>query len=326
MRIFSLFLLLSFALVSCDEDFDITREWKDVPIVYAILSPQDSIHYVRLEKAFLDPKKNALEMALEPDSLYYKNATVAILDLSDGRTYQLTRIDGNEEGKPREEGPFAQAPNVLFAISNDVLRVEPGRSYRLIIERGDGKPQITSTTQVVPTFSIFQPRPDLNTRILYNSIIRITWDQKPEIPVFDVWMDFEYIEVPKGQSAPQTRKKLSWQVGSRVTSDRVSFNGELFHRMLADRIKVDPSVDRYASDVTFRVVGAGQELYDYIKVFIANSGITGTQEIPKYTNLSDGFGIFSSRSRMRNGNIRLDPVTIELIRDSELTKDLGFKG
>jgi hypothetical protein len=326
MRSTLILLLFSIGFIACNEDFDITREWKDVPIVYAILSPQDSIHYVRLEKAFLDPKKDALQMALEPDSLYYKNATVRLQDLSDGRTYTLTKIDGNEEGKPREEGVFAQAPNVLYAISNDILKVEPGRSYRLVIERPDNAPVIAATTKTMPTFSIFQPRADLNMRILYNSVVRVTWDPKPEIPVFDVWMDFEYIEVPKGQSGPQTRKKLSWQVGSRVTSDRVSFAGELFHRMLADRIQVDPTVDRYASNVAFRVIGAGPELYDYIKVFIANSGITGTQEIPKYTNLSEGFGIFSSRSRMINSNIRLDPVTVELIQDGDFTRQLGFKG
>jgi hypothetical protein len=318
--------LVLLSMAGCSEDFDVTREWKDVPIVYGILSAQDSIHYIRLEKAFLDPKRNAIEVAQIADSLYYANATVRLQDLSDNRMYTLRRIDGNEEGKPREEGVFAQSPNWLYAIEQSAINIRPGRQYRLIIERGDDKPVVEAQTRIVPEFVIVQPRPNLLTRIIYTTLYRISWEAHQDIAAYDVWVDFKYREVPKGQSGNGDLKVVSWQVGSRITGGVTTFNGELFHRMLAERIAVDPNVDRFVETMDFRVIGAGREFYDYIRVFIANAGITGTQEIPRYTNLSEGFGIFSSRSRMVNAGVRPNPETIELIRNGEYTKNLGFKG
>lgn len=60
-----LLLLLPFGLFlsACANDFDVTAPWKEIPVVYGILSPQDSAHYIRVEKAFVDPEKSALEIA-----------------------------------------------------------------------------------------------------------------------------------------------------------------------------------------------------------------------------------------------------------------------
>ena len=44
--------LLTF-LASCDNDLEITSDWKDIPVVYGILNSQDSVNYVKLNKAFL---------------------------------------------------------------------------------------------------------------------------------------------------------------------------------------------------------------------------------------------------------------------------------
>jgi hypothetical protein len=326
MRFIPILITLILFLGSCNEDFDVTKEWKDIPIVYGILSAQDTVHYIRLEKAFLDPKKNAIELAKIPDSLYYKNATVKIQDMSDSRIYNLQKVDGNLEGKPKEEGVFAQSPNTLYKISANELQIQPNQSYRLIIERDDNKPIITATTRIIPNFNIFQPlMAGGNMRIVYDNTVRIVWEKKPEIQVVDVLMDFHYFETPKGQPNLKDPKTITWQIQSRVSSDRISFVGEQFYRVLADRMKADPTVDRYFSHIDIKIIGVGDELYNYIKVFIANSGITGTQEIPKYTNLSDGFGIFSSRNYMKKGDMILTPESLFLLRTGEFTSHLGFK-
>ncbi|HND88774.1 MAG TPA: hypothetical protein PK971_10630, partial [Saprospiraceae bacterium] len=80
----------------CKNDFEVAAPWKEVPVVYAILSPDDTAHYVRVEKAFLDPQKGATEIAQIPDSLYYpENAITVYLERdSDKKRFQMTRVDG----------------------------------------------------------------------------------------------------------------------------------------------------------------------------------------------------------------------------------------
>ena len=62
MRIRSAF-LVGFLVVlffsSCETDVVLEGEWKDIPVVYAFLSIQDTAHYVRVEKAFLQPGGDA---------------------------------------------------------------------------------------------------------------------------------------------------------------------------------------------------------------------------------------------------------------------------
>ena len=55
-------------IASCDNDLDIIAEWKDISVVYGILNAQDSVHYVKLNKAFLG-QGDVYDMAQEFDSL-----------------------------------------------------------------------------------------------------------------------------------------------------------------------------------------------------------------------------------------------------------------
>jgi hypothetical protein len=61
-----LFLLL----VSCSTDFDINETWKDTTIVYGIVNQNDSITYIKVNKAFLGDG-DALMMAQIRDSNEY---------------------------------------------------------------------------------------------------------------------------------------------------------------------------------------------------------------------------------------------------------------
>ena len=63
---------------SCSNDFDLVDTWKDIPIVYGLLNVNDSVQYIRVEKAFLDEETSALVIAQEPDSLYYGNISVEL--------------------------------------------------------------------------------------------------------------------------------------------------------------------------------------------------------------------------------------------------------
>ena len=52
----------------CSNDIDLTSEWKDIPVVYGLLSKSDTANYIRVEKAFIDNEKSALDLAQIPDS------------------------------------------------------------------------------------------------------------------------------------------------------------------------------------------------------------------------------------------------------------------
>ena len=153
--------VLALILSQCSNDFDVTADWKEIPVVYAFLNPKDSAHYIRVEKAFLDPETSAYTIADIADSLYYPADAIAVFieKTSSGQRFQLTRVDGNLEGYVRDTGIFAHAPNWLYklkpAAGNPVIL--PGEKYRLVIQRADGKPDVTASTTVPDNFIIGTP-------------------------------------------------------------------------------------------------------------------------------------------------------------------------
>jgi hypothetical protein len=62
---------------SCKTDFDLNEKWKETPVVFGLLDKGDSVHYVKISKAFLG-EGNAITMAGIYDSLYYKPSDLVV--------------------------------------------------------------------------------------------------------------------------------------------------------------------------------------------------------------------------------------------------------
>ena len=70
---------------SCSKDLNINDDWKEIMVVYGLLNPNDSVHYVKITKAFLGPG-NALQYATIPDSSNFGGKIRVRLDEYDGTT------------------------------------------------------------------------------------------------------------------------------------------------------------------------------------------------------------------------------------------------
>ena len=66
--ILSAFLFLFFT--SCKNDLKLNAPYKEFPSIYAVLTPQDAIHIIRINKVFLG-EGDANKMAQVSDSLNY---------------------------------------------------------------------------------------------------------------------------------------------------------------------------------------------------------------------------------------------------------------
>ena len=72
------------------------------------------------------------------------------------------------------------------------------------------------------------------------------------------------------------------------------------------------------------VVSGGTEILDFVNVSSANLGITSTQDVPSYTNIPEGRGIFSSRYTTELNTITLSNQTIDSLVNGSLTSQLNF--
>ena len=68
-----------------------------------------------------------------------------------------------------------------------------------------------------------------------------------------------------------------------------------FFQFIGGNVPATPNVKKFES-IEMVITAAGQEMADFLQVSQANLGITSTAQVPSYSNLSEGKGIFSSRS------------------------------
>ncbi len=95
---------------------------------------QDTAHYVRIQKAFLDENKSAVELAKIADSSFYNSLNVVMKEVSNGtviNTIPLTRVDMNLEGFTKADGTFFTSPNYGYKFK---FPLNSGSEYRLVIE------------------------------------------------------------------------------------------------------------------------------------------------------------------------------------------------
>lgn len=316
---------------SCDNTLDPFEPARDIPVVYGFLSVQDTAHYIRVEKAFLDEERSAFEIAQIPDSIYYSNITVQLEDVADGEIYTLERVAGENEGYPREMGVFASEPNYLYKIKlegDDQLQAD--RQYRLILDRGGNLPLVTATTRTIGDVSVRQPNSNF-VRLVMTSTINLRWEYPEQARLFDIFVRFVYLE--ENADGQLEEKVFLWKVASAEKTEEGSIDAQKqidlsgFYEALGNELESGPQRTIPQEDyMGFQINAFGFELAEYLELFNVNSGLTSAEVLPVYTNLEgdQALGIFSSRFSLEDNSFEINAASLDSLRNGRFTSDLGF--
>jgi hypothetical protein len=319
------FCVLTFLFTSCDNELVVTDEWKDIPVVWGLLNKSDTAHYIRVEKAFLDPTTSALDIARIPDSLYYETATVSLKRVNTDQVFTLQRVNGDLEGYPREGGIFAETPNYLYKIKANVINLVVGESYQFILDRGDGTPPVTAETIILPKPVLRNPNPGSLLTFKRNSLFTFMWNEMPDAGIFDIKLKFHYSERTPATGNQFFPKEFEWSVVRNLETREYKMDGVDFYNTVKSKIQADIEATRHFDSLDIIVWAGGKELATFIKITQANTGITSTQDIPEYTNLSEGVGIFSSRNVSYYTGFQLSNQSLDSLKNSSITKTLNFQ-
>jgi len=326
-------------LAACSNDFDVTAEWKEVPVIYAVLSPTDTAHYIRVEKAFLDPIKGAPEVAKIADSLYYpENAIkVFLIRVRNNDRMALIRVDGVREGIVRKPGKFAESPNWLYKlpITNNG-KINAGESYRIEIERADGKPKVTAKTQIPKDVNFVLPNPAQFPRIMSfkdSSGVDLNWRTDTFGLFSNVFLKIKYQEQDANGSVV-ARRTIVWNpVRNLRRTDiagpnfvaKTTLLQSAFFKFLTDSIPVIGNGRfRYFEQGELILESGGYEIGQLLDVLATATGLTGAEVVPTFSNISEGYGIFTGKNVTVLTNIKFSPETIETMNKNPFTRPLGF--
>ncbi|HKR05493.1 MAG TPA: hypothetical protein VJY62_12735 [Bacteroidia bacterium] len=327
------YILIITVFTTCKTDFDVTAPYKETMIVYGLLNASDTIHWVRINKAFLGDG-NAYTMAQQPDSINYPD----ILDVkmeqinSSGsvlKTLYLTR----DSSIPKEPGTFATTPNILYRTNGNEKLVQES-DYRLVIYNRETGKTVTAETNVVDSIFMTTPNPYVNPPFQVNwyqgqSYI-IRYNSVPEGIDYQLTIRFHYDEVNLSNQSDIQPKQIDWVLPEQLVLENNDESQHLtqtvskddFYNFVKQNVSPNPSVERRIGTLDFIFTVASNEFYTYIQVNKPPTGVN--QNIPQYTNIDEGLGIFSSRLKQYFRNFEMNPISKDSLIEGSITGDLQF--
>ncbi len=343
-------LAVLFFLGSCKEDFDVAAPYKDITVVYSILNKKDTAHYIRIQKAFLDQNKSAIEMAKVPDSSFYNNLTVTVQEIKGTAitTIPLQLVDLNTEGYPKDAPSsqgFFTAPNYAYKFKNTI---SADANYRLLIQNNNtGRIDSSELLAIVNSDSVKNTLGNfyLNTDV-YNSAYVIAFSKT--LPAYTYKINglnpkngklleghliFHYVD-SNMNTGEMVKKSVDYLFANDAQEPNSQFKLEVqnrqFYSFLRDAMGDAPvNIARLMDSCDLIVYAGSNELYQYQQVVLGQSGgLTSEQIRPNYTNMrgSNVLGVIGSRAILRFNNIGIEKVTMDSLKANELTVPLNIKG
>jgi len=288
---------------ACKTDFEVNAPWKDITVVYGLLNQNDSIHYIKVNRAFLG-EENAEVMALERDSSEYDTTAITVTieekTSSNAQTYTLNPVQDSNKALGTFYGPI----QTLYYFNEPNL--DPASDYKLVIKKNETGEVVTASTPLVQNFKFSntsfwnaaKPKVPFFHNGVYKSFSHSKWKSAVNGRRYQLKVTFHYYEKPAGQSGPLTHKTLDWlfpivKAPDLDGGDEIGtvIEGEDFYKYVANKLEpvsVSNNVDRCIGSLDFKVSVGGEDLNTYLDVNEPSTGIV--QERPEYTNVFDGNG------------------------------------
>jgi len=303
--LYGLLLFITIGFVSCETDVDINADYEDMTIVYGVVDPADTNHYIKINKSFLGDV-SALDLAADASNFDYDAGELDVTIEADGNTQTLTRVT-NEI--PKDEGTFDNNTNVLYKFTGPI---DIYKTYKLKIYNAELDKEITSETKIVGNTIVSAPSKNSKFNFwngsgdYYNKTFSITTGS--DVGRVEAFLVFNYsnvFTVASGKPSEQMRVLMPLGVERTTTSLgneslEWSLKGETFFDNVSAGVPSYSGIadfsHRSLEMITLEFFVVGTELSTYMEVNAPSTSVN--QDKPGYTNITNGLGILSSSNRI----------------------------
>ena len=310
-------LLLGFS--SCNEDIDYSGDFEETAIVYGLLNQADSIHYIKVTRAF-GGSNNSIEVAQIADSSYFKYIDVVVDEVINNVVTRSWTLDDTLLLN-KEEGVFYSPEQKVYyfktATANPLVTTA---TYKLRATINNGEFIVKGETKLIEDMSITNPNINAAFTWGYTAATNVYNNSTVEInpgtsQILDSRIKVFFNEYFNGVPV---EKSFTWKLGelsgSQIGATSASFyaSGKTFFELMRDNVTNDPTITkRELSRIQLIVTGGSEDLNKYILLNKPSSGLA--QNKPTFTNLSasDGrrvVGLFSARNTIIQEKPEWKPV------------------
>lgn len=303
-------LISIFSFLSCETDFDVTAEWEDITIVYGLLSQNDSVHQIKVNKAFLGDG-NLIEYAgIEDSSIYDSDITVKLQELDDNGVRREFGLDTTVIHN-KEEGVFYHPDQVIYTTGKDnKVFLDDDYTYRVEIYIPSKDKTVWATTELVNDFDIHKPRLNSLTQPTIHfpnneSTREILWSTAENGRRYQLKI---YFHIREHLAGGETRNRtLTWETFDVQRSKdidggnsmMITFPNNRFYEFATENVPYEDEEKeaqvniRDAQSLVFEISVASDIFDTYMEIYEPSTSII--QYRPEFTNIENGMGLFASR-------------------------------
>ena len=344
------------ALVGCSEKIKVAAPYKNITIIYGLLDQQDTAHYVRIQKAFLDNNKSALDMAKAADSNFFRSMNVVVKrykafgatnTLRD--TIHLDKVDLNLEGYPKQPGVFFQSPNYAYKFKN---YLDPQYFYRIVVTNLETGEIDSANAPVINDLdaSVFSV-PILDDSVINKEGMNFVmpkkyfellgtyvnpanynfYGQTSPVAVAQAIIRFNWWDSTAG--TPRKPGSYDYNAGYFPMTQTPAFiykieNQQLFFALRDGMGQAPPNTIRLLDRTDIFIYLSTPDYYSYYQVSLtAGTGLTGSEISPVYTNIKgdNALGLFTSRG-MKTNKVTITPKTVDSLIHSPILSGTNLVG
>jgi hypothetical protein len=293
---------LSFMFNSCEENVSLIGDFEETVVVYGILDQADSVHYIKINRAFIGPG-NSYDLAQIPDSSYFTDVVATVTEVGGaGRVWTL--VDTLVDNKDPNGVFFSPTQKLYYFHTINQAGLNPSAKYRLDISVKGGALKVQAETEIVTGITSTASSQNFSFKFAddpgsyVTSAVNVS--NVGNSYVVNTALDINFYEY---EGTAYNLKTAKWSLGEAdvvpQSSKAFSASGNSFYTLIKSNITQNSAITkRTLKSLTVRITGGAEELYNYMTVNKPSS--TLAQSKPTYTNLSiigEGrvLGIFSSR-------------------------------
>lgn len=350
-KLLSILVLTSLiGMSSCSEDFEVAAPYKQITVVYGMLDISDTAHYIRIQKAFMDENKSAIDMSKVPDSSFYKQLNVRMVEYSGvtiTNTFTLNKVDLNQEGYNKATSAsslsFFTSPNNGYKFK---APLKTNRTYQLLITNtATGKTDTSDKIEIVSNDTVsvsdgffVNEFKNANLEVHFartgvTSKLEYFVNTPKNSYTLEGVLRFHYVDKNIITNIT-TRKSVEYNYYSNGVNPSSSYTpsalNNSIYSFLLDAIGPAPAnVERYMDSCDIIFYAGSKELanYNIVKANTSN-GLTNDIIQPNYTNMisKDAFGIVGSKASRSYFNAGLSFGTLDSLKNLPVVRTLNIRG
>jgi len=307
----SLILVLTSILFSCEDEINLVGEFKETAVIHGLLDQADSIHYIKINRAFIGPG-NAEEFAQIPDSSYFQNLSASVTEKVGNQTLRTWELRDTLLDNKDENGIFYAPTQKLYYFKHgmsdeEILNSEATYSIEIIANEGlSSEFVITGETNLVNGLSSGQSNINSSFQFINNQnelkAFALSVNSVGNAKLVNISLDINFEEYKTNNDT--NKVNFIWNVAESEVSGSYSsvIQGQRFYELISENVTEDEDIiQRRLKSIDIVITGGSEDFNTFISSNKPSSSLT--QSKPNFTNLSatkdnNVIGIFSSRQTL----------------------------